>query len=377
MRYEIAEAIKMLIHIIISSVNVLTNLKKIGCADNDIKIIVVDEGDEKIRMKNDKILAETAHEYYGPKEREKWFKERFGGSFEKYLGLIPERCHAETSFGFLRAYEDGADVVIELDDDVYISGDFLKAHVSNLLSEDGVTVHSRGRWYNTIDNLLLSPNEKVFPRGHPYTPPCRDEDYTWINQGGKCILNMGLWSGQPDLDALTIIYHGGLDGRSSIKSNGIRREKIIVDKRTYFAICSMNTSFLSKAIPAFYQLYMNFMDVDRFDDIWSGIFLKRIADHIGDGICLGKPLGFHDKRPRNIFKDLKKEASGLDMNELIWKICDEAIFSAKTYPDCYLELANHIEKEVEKWFKEPMQIKFWRIQVEKMRLWVEAADKIK
>jgi hypothetical protein len=51
----------------------------------------------------------------------------------------------------------------------------------------------------------------------------------------------------------------------------------------------MNTSFVSKIIPAFYQLYMKHMGVDRFNDIWSGIFLKKIVDHLGDNISLGTP----------------------------------------------------------------------------------------
>jgi len=342
----------------------------------DIKVIVVDEGDEDIRRRNDEILADVAHEYYGPREREEWFRKRFGSSFEKYFRLIPERCHAETSFGFLRAYEDEADVIIELDDDVYIQGNFLEAHVTNLFSEGGVTVYSAGRWYNTIDNLLLNTEDRIFPRGHPYMPPCREEDYIWSDNWGKCVLNMGLWSGQPDLDALTIIYHGGLNGKSRILSEGLKREKIIVGEGTYFALCSMNTAFLPKIVPAFYQLYMNFMDVDRFDDIWSGVFLKKIADRIGDKICLGKPIGFHDKRPRNIFRDLRREANGLEMNEIIWRICDEADLTSKTYSDCYLELANHIERSVNRWFKEAMQIKFWRAQTEKMRIWVEVTDEI-
>lgn len=59
------------------------------------------------------------------------------------------------------------------------------------------------------------------------------------------------------------------------KSRSCKREKVIVGKGTYLAVCSMNTSFTPEIIPAFYQLYMNFMGVDRFDDIWSGIFLKK------------------------------------------------------------------------------------------------------
>lgn len=366
----------MHVYIIVPSINVLTNLKGLNSGNNEVKLIIVDEGDWETRKENSKILSNIKYEFYGPRERRKWFKDRFGSSFKEYYELIPKKCHAESSFGFLIAYEEQADVIIELDDDVYIEEYFLEEHLANLFNEHGVTVYSRNKWYNTLSNLILNINEKIFPRGHPYTSPCREEDYIWVNEGGKCLLNMGLWTGQPDLDALTIIHYGGIDGRSSIEGMGLKLEKVILGEGTYFSICSMNTSFLPKAVPAFYQLYMNYMGVDRFDDIWSGIFLKKISDHLGDKMCLGKPLGFHAKRKRNVFSDLKKEANGLGMNENVWRICEEAELSAKTYPDCYLELAENLEKNLEKWFRDKMQIKFWKIQVEKMRKWIELTDKI-
>lgn len=167
---------------------------------------------------------------------------------------------------------------------------------------------------------------------------------TWELNNEKCVLNMGLWIGHPDLDAVTILYHEGLDGRCRINGEDLKREKVVVDKGTYFAVCSMNTSFVSKVIPAFYQLYMNYLGVVRFDDIWSGIFIKKIADHLGDNICLGIPLVYHDKRARNIFKDLKKEIEGIAINEILWKIVDETNLFGKDYYECYLELANELEK---------------------------------
>ncbi|MEM1566385.1 MAG: alpha-1 4-glucan-protein synthase [Candidatus Bathyarchaeia archaeon] len=369
----------MRIYIVTASINPLENLCMLAghlSAVNEVKVLVIDEGDENVRKTNDKLLSGLSHEYYGPKEREAWFKERFGRSYQKYSRLIPGRCHAEISFGFLKAYEDEADVVLELDDDVELSDGFLEAHINNLFGEEGVTVSSLGKWYNTIENLVLNTNQTIFPRGHPYNSECRNENYAWINEGGKCVLNMGLWSGHPDLDALTILYYGGLDGKCSIESMGHKRDKVILGKGTYFAVCSMNTSFLPVVIPAFYQLYMNFNGIDRFDDIWSGVFLKKIADHVGDKLCLGKPSGKHVKRSRSIFKDLLKEVNGLEMNEYLWRICETAEFSAKSYADCYLELADHLDKNLNTLAKRPEYMKFWKIQIENMQKWVEVTDKV-
>lgn len=367
----------MQVYIVTASINPLENLRILGDhSPIDAQILIIDEGNESVRKLNEKLLSNVPHEYYGPKERAKWFKDRFGKSYQKYLKIVPERCHAEVSFGFLKAYEEGATVILEVDDDVSLSSGFIEVHVDNLFSENGITVSASGKWYNTIENLTLNVNQKIFPRGHPYDPTCRSEDYAWTDDGGSCVVNMGLWKGQPDLDALTILYHGGLDGKCTIESRGHKREKIILGKGTYFGLCSMNTSFLPKIVPAFYQLYMNFNGIDRFDDIWSGVFLKKIADHLGDRLCLGKPSGTHIKRGRSIFKDLQKEIKGLEMNEHVWKICDAAELTAKSYADCYLELADCIDKNLEKLARLPENVKFWQVQIENMRKWVDVTDKI-
>ena len=367
----------MLPYVITASVNEVKNLKPLNSAEQeDLKVLIIDEGDAKLRMRNNGHLGDVPHEYFGPRERREWFKSRFGSAYRRYEDLIPERCHAETSFGFLVAYEENADMVLELDDDVHISEGFVKRHVDNLTSKEGVTVHAEGKWYNTMENLVLNGGSTIYPRGHPYSSEARQADYSWVEGGGECILNMGLWLQHPDLDALTLLYHGGLDGRCGIRSRGCKREKVVVGKGTYFAVCSMNTSFETRVIPAFYQLYMNTQGIDRFDDIWSGIFLKRIADHLGEKVCIGEPLGSHLRRSRSVLVDLRKELGGIVINEGLWRIVDEAELSSKSFADCYLELSEHISGSLDKQIKEPTYIKFMRLQTQKMRTWIEAIDKL-
>ncbi len=367
----------MLTYIIAASINEIENLRPLkNHTEEELRVIVIDEGDKKVRLRNDEHLKDIPHEHFGPKEREKWFRDRFGSAYRRYIGLIPEKCHAETSFGFLHAYEEEAEMVLEIDDDVYISESFVEEHIENLSTTNGVTVHAEGRWYNTLENLVLNVDFPEYPRGHPYDRETRRNAYSWSVYGSECALNMGLWLNCPDFDALTIAHYGGLDGKCDIASKACKREKVIVGEGTYFALCSMNTMFKNQVVPAFYQLYMNTLGIDRFDDIWSGIFLKKIADHLGDKACLGKPLGTHSKRSRDVFKDLSKELQGMAINERLWRIVDETEFSSKNYADCYLELAEHLNRSVEREFDDPIQKKFMKLQIEKMRTWVDAVDKL-
>jgi hypothetical protein len=337
----------MNVYIVVTSKNELEHLSE-RYLRNANKIIIVDEGEKSVRFKNSIRFYDLNIDFYGPYERESWFKERFGTSYKRYLSVIPERCHAENSFGFLVAWEEDADYIIELDDDVRPLDKYppIRYHLKSLCTNNGITVHSKGKWYNTLDNLKLNNTNslRLFPRGYPFDMDTRIESYTWIEKGGKCILNMGLWTAHPDLDALTILYHGGLTGRCFIKGIELEKEKIIVGEGTYFPICSMNTSFRRQIIPAFYQLYMKYLGIDRFDDIWSGVFFKKIADHLGDKVCLGAPLVYHNKRPRDVFSDLKVELEGIAINEQLWKIVDDIELNYKDYYNCYSELILGIEK---------------------------------
>jgi len=367
----------MLSYIVTASVNELQNLKPLNSIqEENLKVLIIDEGNAQLRKRNNEHLKDIPHECFGPRERREWFKSRFGSAYRRYEGVIPERCHAETSFGFLVAYEENADVVLELDDDVQITKDLVKRHVENLTCKEGITVHAEGKWYNTMENLVLNNDSTIYPRGHPYSSEARKGNYSWAEIGGECVLNMGLWLQNPDLDALTLVYYSGLDGKCDIKSNGCKREKVVVGEGTYFAACSMNTSFKTEVIPAFYQLYMNIQGIDRFDDIWSGIFLKRIADHLGEKMCVGNPLGSHIKRSRNVFDDLRKELGGIVMNETLWRMVDEAELSSNSFADCYLELSEHLSKSLSEKIKDSICVRFMRLQIQKMRTWIKAVDKL-
>jgi hypothetical protein len=239
-----------------------------------------------------------------------------------------------------------------------------------------VTVGCGSKWYNTMENLSLTNSVLLYPRGHPYGQRGDNERLTWKNTGDRCVLNMGLWTGCPDLDALTILYNGGMNGQCNIASTGSKRDKVIVDKDTYFPVCSMNTAFLCEVTPAFYQLYSNFMGIDRFDDIWSGVFIKKIADHLGRKISLGNPLADHRKRPRDTLKDLRKELEGMVINEKLWTLADQVELEGSTYWDAYSSLIQELEERICKTFTEPLHREFLEAQLQKMMLWLRIIDEL-
>ena len=93
-------------------------------------------------------------------------------------------------------------------------------------------------------------------------------------------------------------------------------------------------------------------------------------------ICIGDPLGSHIKRSRNAFNDLRKELGGIIINEKLWRIVDEAELSSKSFADCYLELSDYLDDNLNEQIKEPTYIKFMRLQTEKMRTWIKTIDRL-
>jgi len=90
---------------------------------------------------------------------------------------------------------------------------------------------------------------------------------------------------------------------------------------------------------------------------------------------LGEPTAYHDKRPRDVFGDLRQEFEGMVINETLWKVVDEVELGGKTYWDSYISLACGIEKNLER-FNDPVHRKFVLEQTRKMKLWSEVLEKL-
>lgn len=144
--------------------------------------------------------------------------------------------------------------------------------------------------------------------------------------GGNVVASQGLWTNVPDLDAVRILMDGDLRGQAQTRTATDDFDRDFVAERgNYLTVCSMNLAFRREVIPAFYQLPMddNAWDVGRFDDIWSGVFLKRACDLLGGRIYNGRPLCEHNKAPRSTFDDLHNEVAGLELNEHLWELVDD------------------------------------------------------
>ncbi|MDL5362439.1 alpha-1 4-glucan-protein synthase [Halalkalicoccus sp. NIPERK01] len=265
-------------------------------------------------------------EVFDGTRREEWYEDH---GIAEYDHLVPAASHAETSFGLLYVWANPEfEYGVFIDDDTlpHEDEDFFGTHVENLAFEGEVEeVSSDERWVNVL--YRNADDHGLYPRGYPYS--AMDEtvetDTTGI-EAGRVVASQGLWTNVPDLDAVRILMDGDLEGQARTRTS---REDFGADfvaaPGNYLTVCSMNLAFRREVIPAFYQLPMddNRWDVGRFDDIWSGVFLKRACDLLGTRIYNGAPLCEHNKAARSTFDDLHNEVAGLELNEHLWEIVDD------------------------------------------------------
>jgi hypothetical protein len=229
-----------------------------------------------------------------------------------------------------------------IDDDTlpHEEWDFFGRHLANLDRTGEVeSVRSDERWVNVL--YQSGDDHGLYPRGYPYS--AMDETVeTGRRQLTDVVASQGLWTNVPDLDAVRILMDGDLQGQAQTRTEKSDFDgDFVAEPGQYLTVCSMNLAFEREVVPAFYQLPMdeNEWDVGRFDDIWSGVFLKRAADLLGKDVLTGYPLCEHNKAPRPTFDDLNNEVPGLELNEHVWEVVDAAGDDADTWREAATAMA--------------------------------------
>jgi hypothetical protein len=278
-------------------------------------------------------------EVFDGTRREQWYREQ---GIEEYSHLVPAASHAETSFGLLYLWANDFEYGVFIDDDTlpHEDVDFFGTHMANLAFEGEIEqVSSDERWVNVLYQNV--DEHGLYPRGYPYS--AMDETIeTETAHVDDIVASQGLWTNVPDLDAVRILMDGDLQGQAQTRTTAEDYDSdFVAAPGQYLTVCSMNLAFRREVVPAFYQLPMddNPWDVGRFDDIWSGVFLKRACDVLGKQIYNGDPLCEHNKAPRSTFGDLNNEVPGLELNEHVWEIVDDAGEDADTYAEAFREMA--------------------------------------
>lgn len=233
--------------------------------------------------------------------------------------FIPTGTGSCRSYGFLRAYQEGYDV-ITLDDDCRPEGDLIEAY----------TAAWRQLWpVSNYFDVGHSFGLDEYMRGYPFSD--RDKNKALIQYGG--------WDNVPDLDAVTQAQH---EKHGPVEGYKFDRRTLAIPTGVGFTGCIMNVAIKHEAIPLMYQLIMgnDRVGYDRWDDIWSGLFAKKICDHLGIPILINGNASIIHTRASDTATNLQKEQGGYLLNEFLWEKLQGIELEGRDIISCYDELAS-------------------------------------
>ena len=189
-------------------------------------------------------------------------------------------------FGYVAKYLPEVEYIITLDDDEVPIGDPIQDHINALNMRVPVS------WMSTASEYM---------RGFPYG----------VREEAEVVLSHGVWEGVADWDAPTQLVKGG--------ERPVDFPKMPIPKGIYFPMCIMNVAFKRKMLPYMYQAPPSpEMNIGRTDDIFCGIYAKRLIDEKGWAAVTGYARVNH-QRASNVYSNLNKEAKTIELMEGFWR----------------------------------------------------------
>jgi hypothetical protein len=345
------------------------NLAKYNVDQDKVSIIVI--GDEKTPSLS-YIRQGNPYGYdvqYWDTESQELFSKALP---TKLTYLVPPNSPRRRNMGYLFAIMGGYDNVIVMDDDNFPIGNWYKDHIDALYYRMKKAVRSENRIINPC-RLVMPSNELCYSRGYPYNQYFLDTFYkTTHSNNRKCMLNMGLWTGKPDVDA---IFNLIFPNYNCVDIDGFE-DGYTASYNNYFPVNTQNTSYREELMPIFHNIYQeHVMDTpfERYDDIINGIFMLKLINHMGDTASFGTPVVSHERNSHNFSADLKTEIFGNMSGSELWRAIMNLQLESKTYTDGYIEIAKFLQTN--KLFNSYEANKaYWRVG-NSMFDWVELVEK--
>ena len=321
------------------------NIKKFG---HDADFIVI--GDRKTPSTSEVLCREIKDCLYMDLVDQGKYMKRFPALREH----LPENSIARRNIGHLLAYENGADVVIMLDDDnLATDSDCVGAHSIVGTSVDLPVYSSNSRWYNVCKALQETSGVEFYARGYPPAQRWNDGDTSLDQYTCRVAVNGGLWVNDPDIDALTRLER-------PLKTSGMRQgwpKAFALALGTWSPWNCQNTAISREALPSYFLS----PHTGRHLDIWASYITTRCAEMMGQVVTFGEPLAFHDRSPHNLYRDLEQELPWIQATDEFVRVLRESDIGGGSYSECLGSCIDALEKN----WKHPVKEKY----LEGLRIW--------
>jgi hypothetical protein len=216
----------------------------------------------------------------------------------------PEKHYARKNIGYLIAIREGAEVIIESDDDNFPFDSFWKPR-QRKQNASGLDKHNG--WVNIYSYFTRN---RIWPRGMPLEALNDAMPSLAGVSEVNCPIQQGLADENPDVDA---VYRLTMTLPQKFKKN----ISIALGKNSWCPFNSQNTTFFKEAFPLLYlPAYCSF----RMTDIWRSFIAQRIAWANGWNILFHSPTVWQDRNEHNLLRDFADEVPGYLQNARIAEI---------------------------------------------------------
>ncbi len=254
---------------------------------------------------------------------------------EPLSALLPEGSrdlfcqHSDVcrNIGFMVAAKlmtDADDVLLTMDDDVAPQPGYDweeeggHKFFSKKITNDPIQAHLDALARRVPLGWMNTAHEGVpYLRGVPYG----------IREEASVMLSHGVWVGTPDFDGHTQLWMEG-KAKAPPPEGGVPYTLPYfvgpVPRHVHFPVCGMNVAIRREALPYFYFAPMGpdsgVEGLNRFGDIWMGVFLKHQFDQKNWAIYTGASTVLHT-RASDAQRNFEQEKLGREWNERItpWK----------------------------------------------------------
>lgn len=208
-------------------------------------------------------------------------------------------------------------------------------------------------------NTLYDPYREGadFVRGYPFS----------LRSGVTCALSCGLWLNLADLDAPTQAL------KPAQRNSRYVDAVMTIPSRAMMPISGINIAFDRGAVgpallPALKLAGEGNLRWETMEDIWSGMCVKVVCDHLGLGVKSGLPYVWRKDRGSAI-ESLKKEWEGVKLTEEIVPFFQQVRLpqTAATTEDCILEMATTVKQQLGP--SDPVFTRAAEAMVEWVKLW--------
>lgn len=233
---------------------------------------------------------------------------------------LPVNHYARKMYGYIYAFRNGADIIIDSDDDNIPQDNWIFPKFDGIYE---VTNNNLG-YVNIYKQFTRS---KIWPRGYPLSLILEKDKLSFSNTR---YCEVGIWqglaNGDTDVDA---IYRLTLNKSIQFRE----RNPFVLGEGTISPINSQNTAFRKSVFPLLYlPSYVSF----RYTDILRGLVAQSILWKFGLRLGIQEATVYQDRNVHNFMNDFNDEIPVYLNSTKIVPIVQKSIQQAKDINEALL-----------------------------------------